>query len=46
MNLYKEGDRTHYNQELVHCTLGRCWDQCLKDSEYDRRLLEIKAFNR
>lgn len=46
MNLYKEGDRTHYNQELVHCTLQRCWTQCLKDADYQRRLKEVEAFNR
>lgn len=46
LNLYREGLRTHYNQELVHCTLGRCWTQCLKDADYHRRLQEIKAFNR
>lgn len=46
LNLYKEGHTTHYDQELVHCTLDRCWDQCLKDADYQRRLQDIKAFNR
>ncbi|KAE8752582.1 xanthine dehydrogenase 1 [Frankliniella occidentalis] len=46
MNLYKEGHRTHYNQELVHCTLQRCWTQCMLDADYTRRLQDVQDFNK
>ncbi|KAK4037119.1 hypothetical protein OUZ56_029159 [Daphnia magna] len=27
LNLYREGDETHYNQRLEYCTLDRCWNK-------------------
>lgn len=45
LNLYKEGDLTHYNQKLDYCTLERCWNECLSSSNYQERKHEIQIFN-
>lgn len=46
LNLYREGDRTHYNQILDHCTLDRCWSECRISSRLDERRSAIESFNR
>ncbi|XP_076656021.1 xanthine dehydrogenase rosy [Halictus rubicundus] len=46
LNLYKEGDLTHYNQKLVNCTLKRCWEECLLSSNYAERFAKIQQYNR
>jgi len=46
LNLYKEGDLTHYNQQLVNCTLDRCWRECLVLSRYDERIAKVQCYNR
>ncbi|XP_076621123.1 xanthine dehydrogenase rosy isoform X1 [Colletes latitarsis] len=46
LNLYKEGDTTHYNQKLINCTLRRCWEECLLGSNYTERLAKIQKYNR
>uniref|UniRef100_A0A6J0V358 Xanthine dehydrogenase/oxidase n=1 Tax=Pogona vitticeps TaxID=103695 RepID=A0A6J0V358_9SAUR len=46
LNLYNEGDRTHFNQKLEGVTLRRCWDECLKTSDYHSRRKLIDEFNR
>ncbi|KAJ9595230.1 hypothetical protein L9F63_013467, partial [Diploptera punctata] len=46
LNLYKEGDTTHYTQPLEHCTLRRCWDECLQNSNYANRKKQVDQFNR
>lgn len=46
LNLYKEGDLTHYNQKLDYCTIQRCWDECLGSSDYYQRCKDIQSFNR
>lgn len=45
-NLYKEGDITHYKQEILYCTLDRCWKECLKSSKFYQRRKEIEIFNK
>ncbi|CAB3367423.1 Hypothetical predicted protein [Cloeon dipterum] len=45
INLYQEGDITHYNQELVNCTLQRCWDECAEKSDYNERKKQVEKFN-
>ncbi|XP_058793018.1 xanthine dehydrogenase-like [Phymastichus coffea] len=45
LNLYKEGDVTHYNQILENCTLQRCWKECLAFSNYQNRLQDIQKYN-
>lgn len=46
LNLYKEGDLTHYNQKLEYCTLQKCWKECLDSSNYYQRQKDIQTFNR
>lgn len=46
LNLYREGDQTHYNQILDHCTLDRCWSECRTTSRLDERRASIESFNR
>lgn len=46
LNLYREGDLTHYNQALNHCTLSRCFDEVVQMSKYYERLSAIQEFNR
>lgn len=46
MNLYTEGDTTHYHQKLENCTLKRCWDECLALSNYKERMEDVKKFNK
>ncbi|XP_075451587.1 xanthine dehydrogenase/oxidase isoform X2 [Ascaphus truei] len=46
LNLYSEGDLTHFNQKLEGFTVQRCWEQCLVTSNYQERRLSIEDFNR
>ncbi|EZA48988.1 Xanthine dehydrogenase [Ooceraea biroi] len=46
LNLYREGDVTHYNQRLINCTLDHCWRQCLMSSQYNERIVEVQRYNR
>lgn len=46
INLYKEGDITHYNQVLENCTLERCWNECLQSACFAERRKEIEHYNR
>uniref|UniRef100_A0A673BMR0 Xanthine dehydrogenase/oxidase n=1 Tax=Sphaeramia orbicularis TaxID=375764 RepID=A0A673BMR0_9TELE len=46
LNLYKEGDRTPYNQVLDQFTLDRCWDECLRRSDYKQRRAAAHLYNR
>ncbi|XP_074065764.1 xanthine dehydrogenase/oxidase [Macrotis lagotis] len=46
LNMYKEGDLTHFNQRLEGFTLPRCWDECLESSQYDIRRKEVEKFNK
>ncbi|XP_041988452.1 xanthine dehydrogenase-like [Aricia agestis] len=46
MNLYREGDLTHFNQKLVHCSLSRCWNECIETSNYWERKKHVEEFNR
>jgi len=45
LNMYREGDKTHYNQVMEYCTLDRCWDQVQSLSRVDERRKEIQTFN-
>nr|XP_048699341.1 xanthine dehydrogenase/oxidase isoform X3 [Caretta caretta] len=46
LNLYNEGDLTHFNQKLEEFTLRRCWEECLVNSKYEARRKLIDEFNR
>lgn len=45
LNLYNEGDLTHFNQKLEGFTLRRCWEECLVNSDYHSRRKLIDEFN-
>lgn len=46
LNLYRENNTTHYGQVLTYCTLQRCWDECVQNSNLAERKLKIKEFNK
>lgn len=46
LNLYKENQLTHYGQVLSHCTLQKCWDECIQKSHLTERKQHIENFNR
>ena len=46
MNLYREGDLTHYNKKLLNCVLRDLWAQCKQQSNYEDRKADVNAFNR
>lgn len=46
LNLYKEGDLTHYNMKLVNCAAQRCWTECLEVSNYKSRRKDVDMFNK
>ncbi|KAJ8964524.1 hypothetical protein NQ314_004819 [Rhamnusium bicolor] len=46
LNLYKEGDTTHYNQKITNCTIDKCWKECIDSSNYYNRRIEVDKFNR
>ncbi|CAG9578686.1 unnamed protein product [Danaus chrysippus] len=46
INLYTENSITHYGQVLTHCTLQRCWDECVEKSNLSQRRKDIEEFNK
>ncbi|KAK6642313.1 hypothetical protein RUM44_014036 [Polyplax serrata] len=46
INMYNQGDITHYNQRLETCTVRQCWEECYRNSDFDKRKAEIEEFNR
>ncbi|XP_038627933.1 xanthine dehydrogenase/oxidase-like [Tachyglossus aculeatus] len=46
LNMYEDGDLTHFNQKLEGFTLSRCWSECLESSQYHARRMEVEKFNR
>lgn len=46
LNLYQENLTTHYGQVLTHCTLQRCWDECVEKSNLAQRKIDIENFNK
>lgn len=46
LNLYQENHATHYGQILTHCTLQRCWDECIEKSKLAIRKAHIEHFNK
>ncbi|KAI4462156.1 xanthine dehydrogenase [Holotrichia oblita] len=45
INLYKEGQRTHYSNIVENCTLQQCWKECIRSSDYDNRKAKIEEYN-
>lgn len=46
LNLYRENLTTHYGQVLTHCTLQKCWDECVEKSNMLERKRNIDNFNK
>ena len=46
LNMYKEGDTTHYNQTLENCHVMKCWQECMTRSDYAKRRQEVDEYNR
>lgn len=45
MNLYKEGQTTHYGQVIEGYALDKMWDKLLAEAEFERRKAEIARWN-
>jgi len=45
LNMYRDGDRTHYNQLLEYCTLERCWTEVQALAQVNERRVAIDSFN-
>ena len=45
-NLLEEGDKLYYSQELKHCTLKRCWEECKAQSAFDDMQNKVRDWNR
>ena len=45
-NLLEEGDKLYYSQELKHCTLKRCWEECKAQSAFDDMQNTVRDWNR
>ncbi|KDN47751.1 hypothetical protein K437DRAFT_245899 [Tilletiaria anomala UBC 951] len=45
-NMYREGERTHYGQELVDWNVPALWSELKITSEYDKRRAAVDAFNK
>lgn len=46
LNMFVQGDQTHYNQELPDFNITKCFDGVLESSNYEIRQLKIEQFNR
>ncbi|KAL0969405.1 hypothetical protein UPYG_G00227010 [Umbra pygmaea] len=46
LNLYRQGERTPYNQDLEHITLDRCWAECVEIAGYSARRASVDHYNR
>jgi xanthine dehydrogenase/oxidase len=46
-NLTREGDLLHHSETRIKgCTLQKCWDECLKLSQYESKKQAIDTFNK
>ena len=45
LNMYREGDATHYGMVLTDCTIRRCWDTLRTKSFFDQRKIAVDNFN-
>ena len=46
MNMYKDGDSTHYGQDIKNCQAQRCWSEALESAGgFDLRRQAIDSFN-
>lgn len=45
LNMYKDGDLTHYNQKLENLQVRRCFTECLEQSKFYDQRNEVEEFN-
>lgn len=45
INMYKSGEKTHFNQELKDWYVPLMWNQIREESDWERRKKEVAAFN-
>ena len=43
--LYRNGDCTHYGEQLEDCTIRENWDRLMRDSDFEQRAKEVARFN-
>ncbi|XP_058060425.1 xanthine dehydrogenase [Anopheles bellator] len=46
LNLFNEGDTTHYNQVIEGCNVRRCWSELLQSSDFHKRREAVEQYNR
>ncbi|PIC32054.1 hypothetical protein B9Z55_012532 [Caenorhabditis nigoni] len=44
-NFYQEGDCTPFGMHLNQCNVARTWEECRVNSDYDKRLEQVRKFN-
>jgi xanthine dehydrogenase/oxidase len=45
LNMYEEGDKTHFGQALQDWNVPTLWKQIKESSDFERRRKEVDAFN-
>ena len=45
-NFYEEGDCTPFGMTLNQCNVQRTWYECKESAEYERRVEEVKLYNK
>ncbi|EAT37368.1 AAEL010630-PA [Aedes aegypti] len=45
LNMYQEGDKTHYNELIENCNVRRCWQEMIVSSDFKDRRVMIERFN-
>ena len=46
LNLYTPNQRTHYRQPLEEVHIDRCWEECVKTSDFVARKQLVEIFNK
>ncbi|GIL49662.1 hypothetical protein Vafri_5944 [Volvox africanus] len=46
LNMYDEGDVTHFGQVLEHCRARACWQTALSSSSFSERQTQVAEFNK
>jgi xanthine dehydrogenase/oxidase len=46
INMYKEGEKTHFGQQVLDWNVPTLWSQLKQSSDFDRRKAEVDAFNK
>ncbi|XP_013414652.1 xanthine dehydrogenase/oxidase-like [Lingula anatina] len=46
LNMYKNGDLTHFHQPITDSQLKRCWDDVISQSSFESRKNSVAKFNK